>query len=109
MGSKPCSGYCGGGLPEELQVLVDGFFEDTLVVAVNAKPFQGVFFISHGAYAVTLDALAAELGHVGRAGLHQRENGDVVDVLESLFEELVVFGRDAGGRRNGPSATALSR
>src|ERR1017187_4867094 len=53
------------GAPEKLNVLVEGLLEDALLVAVGAEAFGGVLEIGHGADTIALDALGAQVGHVG--------------------------------------------
>src|SRR5215471_12754912 len=92
--SKLCSGDAGDRSPVEVEVLVDGLFEDAFLVAVGAEALQDIFFVCHCADAVALHSFGAEEGHVRRAGLHQWQHRDVVDLLKSGFDGLIGVGRD---------------
>src|SRR6516165_2608417 len=86
------------GVPEKLEVLVDGFLEHAFLIAVRPEALGGVLFIDHHTDSVTFDALGAKESHIRRARAHLWHSNDAVGLLISSLDRAVGIGVD---RRRG--------
>jgi hypothetical protein len=89
------------GFAEELDVFVEGFFEDALLVAVRAEALRRIFLISHCADTVALDSFGPQNAMSRCARAHRRQRWHAVDLLNRRLKSVATGSIDArrGARR----------
>src|SRR5437764_3699098 len=85
-------GDSGYGIPKELDMFIDGVFEDPLLVAMGAEALGRVFDVDGGSDSVAVHSFGSEERHIGGSRAHLRDGDHVVNFPVRSFDGPIGVG-----------------